>query len=125
MSITPVSVNFRELVSQPTTHVASVSPTAVPAGQIWVVEHISGRIETTTDRNARLDSIAFTVDKAPLVGTFMPVPNPPLTNPQRTSYQFGQLARMYISAGQSLTLLVDGEQIVFVEAWVTGQVEPA
>jgi hypothetical protein len=125
MSITPVTVNFREFPSAPTTHVASQSSTPVPVGQIWVVEQISGRIETTTDWNARLDYIQFTTDKAPQTTTFMPVPNPPSTTPQRTSYQFGQLARMYIPSGQSLGLLVDGEQIVFVEAWVTGHLEPA
>ena len=125
MSITPLTVHFRDIFSTPTPHAAFTSPTPVSAGQIWVVENISGRIDTTTDRNARLDSMNFTVDKDPVVGTFIPFPNPQSTDPQRTHYQFGQLVRMYISAGQSLGLLLDGEQITFVEVWVTGQLQPA
>jgi hypothetical protein len=124
VSITPFTVEFREFPPEPTTHVASQPQTPVPAGQIWVVEHISVRIETTTDWNARLDYITFVPDKAPQVTLFMPSP-PPLITFERKSFQFSELVRMYVQAGQTLGMLVDGEQIVYVDAWVTGHLEPA
>lgn len=122
MTLTPVSVNLRTL-DQPTTHIALVAPNPVPAGEMWVLDYISGRIETTNDDSADLESIIFTAD--PDVKLYMAVPNPPLIADQRTSYQFGQIVRMYIRAGQTLGILVDGGQIVYVDVWVAGHSVPA
>jgi hypothetical protein len=109
---------------EPNNAVSSIEGTTepVPAGKLWVVEHISGFV--AIKNNHSLEGIwAATIGER---GIWLPklLESDPRNFGDQIgiarSHSFGSPARMYIDPGRNVKVRADASPAVMIEAWVIG-----
>lgn len=116
-------VLFAQNLINPTTQIAATSE-PVPEGKLFVIEHISGFFDTKGGNTVELIvAIGVLMEQevylpehfaGGISGGFPPV----VASTQR--HQFGSPVKMYVPAGQTITLQCDAQVSITIRAIVMG-----
>lgn len=129
MSVTPFVQTIQGNASLPgVPNLSSRAGNPVPAGKLWVVEHVTGYVHlsgapTTPGGLVEISGIRFTPVSAAL-GVYIPgilyvpVPNAPLQGGRDSI--FALCTRIYIPQGYAFDMLGSGTNVLEVAANITG-----
>ena len=129
MSVTPFVQRVHGNASLPgVPNLSSRADNPVPAGKLWVVEHVTGTVHlsgapTTPGGPVEVSGIRFTPVSATLGAyipgiLYVPVPNAPLQGGRQSV--FALCTRIYIPQGYAFDMLGSGTNVLEVAANITG-----